>query len=201
MGVYDQIFMETVVKAKLAKIKILPPFRAEKMFADCQNCCFSPANKDPEFYDFGDDILKSDPMNTAKIYIFVNQGQPSINRLEDLRGKKVGIRRGMPYGKKFEKIQLKTELVTKLEQNINMIRSGRIDAFVAYVPDAYIAFRDLGISPPFPHDISNPIGIHPDCLVCRGVEPDFIAKFNELMKELRASGRLRDILGDNYVVE
>ncbi|KPA11488.1 Extracellular solute-binding protein, family 3 [Candidatus Magnetomorum sp. HK-1] len=199
-GVYDLILKETVVKAKLATLKIYPPARAEKTFADCQNCCFSPANKNPEFYEFGDDIVQTDPMNFAKIYIFVNQGQPPIYRLEDLRDKKVGIRHGMPYGKSFEKAKLKTDIVTKLELNIKKVQKGHIDAFIAYIPDAYKAFRTLGISP-YPYDISNPIAIHPDRLVCRGVEPEFITKFNELLKQLRTSGRLRDILGDNYVPE
>jgi len=199
-GVYDQILEETVVKNHLATVHLYPPARAEKMFSECQNCCFSPANKNQEFYDFGDDIVQTHPMNIAKIYIFVNKGQRPIHRLEDLRGKKVGIRTGMPYGKSFENIKLNTQAVPKLELNIKKVQKGRIDAFIAYIPDAYNAFRQLGMEP-LPHDVANPVAVHPDSLVCRNVQPEFISKFNALLKNLKESGRLKSILGDDYIPE
>ena len=199
-GVYDQILQETVIKNNLATIKLYPPARAESMFSKCKNCCFSPANKNPEFYDYGDDIVQTDPMNIAKIYIFVKKGQAPINRLEDLKGKKIGVRTGMPYGKSFDNAKLKTQAVPKLELNIKKVQIGRIDAFVAYIPDAYNAFRGLGIEP-LPHDVAKPVAVHPDSLVCRNVQPEFIDKFNELLKELRDSGRLKSILGDDYIPE
>jgi len=137
-------------------------------------------------------------MNIAKVYIFVNQGQTPISCLEDLKEKKVGIRLGMPYGKSFENAKLKTYEVPEIGQNIKKIKAGRIDAFVAYIPDAYRAFRELGTAP-YPHDASNPLAVHPDRLVCRGVDQEFITKFNELLKQLKDSGRLKEILGDDFI--
>ena len=199
-GAYDQIITETLIKPGLATLEVYSPVRAKKLFAKCQNCCLSPANKDPEFYEFGKDIVQTDRINTAKIYIFVNKGQQPISRLEDLQDKTVGIRRGMPYGKGFEKAKLETLIIINLEQHIRLMQIGRIDAFLAYVPDAYKMFRQLGIAP-YPHDAFNPVGVVPDRLVCRGVQPEFITTFNERVKQLRISGRLKDILGDNYIAE
>lgn len=201
-GVYDQIITETVVKARLAILNVYPPARAARNFSNCQNCCFSPANENPEFYEFGENVVQTDPMNFAKIYIFVPPGKSPISHLEDLLSKKVGVRRGMPYGKSFEniKIKLKTVTVTNLKQNIRLIQAGRIDVFIAYVPDAYKIFRELSLKP-FPHDVSHPIAVHQDRMVCKGVKPEFIAKFNEILNQMRTSGRLEQILGENYISE
>ncbi len=177
-GGYDKIIEKSLIKPGLATLENFPPAKAENEFSKCTNCCFSPANKNPEFYDFGDDIVKTNPMGVAKIYIFTGKGQKSISRLSDLKGKKVGIRFGMPYGKSFESAGLKTEGVPSIEQNIKKLDKGRIDAFVAYVPDAYDAFKRLGI-PPYPHDVDNPIAVHEDCLVCRDVPSEVIDAFNK----------------------
>lgn len=200
MGVYDLIIKETVVKARRGALNILPPARAYKIFANCQNCCLSPANKNPEFYDFGENIMQTEPMNLAKLYIFVRQGQAAIYRLEDLKDKHVGIRHGMPYGKSVEQARLKTKSVYKIESNIKMLNKGRIDAFLAYVPDAYQVFRTLGIKP-YPHDVAHPVVVHSERLVCRGVEVEFITLFNKQLKQLKTSGRLKRILGENYIID
>lgn len=180
-GEYDQIIEKAVVSSGLAKLEVQPPARAEDSFASCTNCCFTPANKNPDFYDFGDDIVQTTPMNTAKIYIFTNEGQPTLNNVDDLKGKSVGIRKGMPYGNTFDAAGLNTSTVTTIEANIKKLQAGRIDAFVAYVPDVYAAFEGLGMKP-LPHDADNPIAIHEDSLVCKGVSSDFVSKFNSAIQ-------------------
>ena len=103
-------------------------------------------------------------------------------------------------GKNFKKAQFETSVVNKLEQIIKMLQLGHLDAIVASVPEVYAAFRRLGIKP-FPHDVSHPIAVHQDRLLCRGVKIAFIDKFNKLLKQLRNRGRLKNILGDNYIAE
>ncbi len=199
-GAYDQLITETVINSGLASLAVYPPAKAKNKFSECQNCCFSPANKNPEFYEFSENFTQTDPMNTAKIYIFVNKGQPPISRLEGLQNKKVGIRFGMPYGKSFEEANLTTYTVYKLEGQVRLIQNGRIDAFVAYVPDVYKMFRELNLEP-FPHNVSRPIAVHPDRLVCKGVKLEFINIFNEMLQKQKMSGRLKNILGKNYIAE
>jgi len=82
-GVYDKIIDEKLLKPGLANLKILPPKKAEDSFSKCKDCCFSPANLSEEFYDFGNDVVKTNPMGIAKIFIFTSKGKKTINNLLD----------------------------------------------------------------------------------------------------------------------
>ncbi len=94
-GVYDHIVNKLVAQSGEAKLEVLPGLRAEKKFASCMNCCITPANTNPKFYDFGPDVVATDPMNVAEIYIFSKAGTPAIKSTDALEGKRVGIRQGM----------------------------------------------------------------------------------------------------------
>ncbi len=202
LGAYDKIVSETVIHSQLASLNVYPPARAEGSFSNCQNCCISPANKNDEFLWANENFLQTEPMAIAKVYIFVAPGQLPIYRLEDLLGKKVGLRRGMPYGKSIDSIKNNLDIVSvsRIKQNIRMVQAGRIDAFIAFTPDAYNAFRNIDLKP-FPHDTSRPIATFPDSLVCRGVNPEFIEKFNNRLHQMRISGRIKRILDSNYITE
>nr|WP_319492843.1 transporter substrate-binding domain-containing protein [uncultured Desulfobacter sp.] len=176
-GEYDKIIDKVLLKPGLATLKILPPAKVIDIFSKCDNCCFSPANLNKEFYDFGDDVVKTKPMNIAKIYIFTAKGKETFNDLSQLKDKKVGARFGMPYGKTFDASGLNVEYAKTIELNIKKLDKGRLDAFIAYVPDAYDAFKNLNVEP-YPHDVDNPIAVHEDCLVCRGVSAEMIETFN-----------------------
>ena len=180
-GEYDQIINRILLNSNRATLKVLPPARAESAFKNCNNCCFSPANKNPEFYDFGLGYVQTKPMGVAKIYIWTRKGSSAIHNLSDLKGKKVGIRHGMPYGKTFDNSGLKTESVSTINSNILKLKKGRIDAFIAYVPDAYAAYSEMGIEPQT-HAKDKPLAIHEDSLICRGVSDDFIQTFNKGLK-------------------
>ncbi len=84
-GVYDVILNGILVSTGVASLKVLPPARADAGFEACQNCCYSPANKNPEFYSFGSDTKESDPMDVAKVYIFSAPGKSVYSSLQALR--------------------------------------------------------------------------------------------------------------------
>ncbi|MEH6346090.1 MAG: transporter substrate-binding domain-containing protein [Bermanella sp.] len=197
-GAYDLIIKEAMASKKSYTVEVQVPAYAEKLFKKCTNCCISPANKSPEFYDYGDQAVETSAMNVAKIYIYTAQGSATINNLADLKGKKVGVRHGLPYGKSYDNAGLNSKAVDKIEKNIKKIDHGSIDAFIAYVPDANIIFKSLGLKP-YPHDKANPMAVHPDAMVCKNVDPQFIKTFNDGIKSLSQSGRLKAILGDGYV--
>ncbi len=198
-GSYDKIITQVFSQEKLATLKIYPPIRAQLMFAQCQkNCCFSPANKRDDFYHFNGDISQTEAMNIAKIYIFVGKNQRPIDNLAALQNKKIGARTGMPYGTNFEKAQLTVHYVDTIEQNIQKLLLGRIDAFIAYVPDAYNVFRKLKMKP-LPHNIQKPMAIHEDRLVCKGVSQYFIDTFNKNLQRLKKKHLLKQLLGHNYI--
>lgn len=179
-GEYDVIIKNALVNEKRAKLKVMPPARVEKTFETCSNCCWSPANKNPEFYQFDDSVVVSKPMGIAKIHLFTKPGSEVLNSWDQLADKKVGFRHGMPYGKTFDAGKFKKNGVKSIEKNIALLEAGRIDAFVAYVPDAYVVFEALG-KLPFPHDEDHPLVEHPDALACRGVDAKTIEDFNKML--------------------
>ena len=198
-GAYDKIINQYPGSKKAFTILLVPPARANTLFKSCNNCCISPTNNNPAFYDFGGHIVQTLAMNTAKIYIFTPRNSPKIKgEVELLSGKRVGIRRGLPYGKKFEATNISPEIVNSLEQNFSKLELGRLDAVVAYAPDAYIMFADKKIEA-YPHDKNNPLEIHEDALMCNGVSKNFINSFNAYLEKSKKNGYLKRILGDAYI--
>ncbi len=161
-GLYDVTIQQATGQAVL----IMSPGRAVKAYENCTDCCISPANKNPDFYDYGDEHLVSQPMFTAKVYIFSKPGDASIDDVSLLKGKKVGTRKGMPYGNNVESSGARFMRVDKLAQNIKKLERGRLDYMVAYTPDVYDVFDTLGKTP-FPHAKNAPVAIHEDSLLCK----------------------------------
>lgn len=199
LGAYDTILKQFHFPSETLVIKQVPPARAESIFSQCSNCCLSPANKNPDIHSYKEDVFETLPMNVAKVYIFSQRGQGVIIKgIDALKHKAIGVRRGMNYGKRFANAGLSLEAVDSLAQNFGKLEKKRLDAVVAYIPDAYILFNQEKIKP-FPHSIHHPITIHNDALICRGVPNDFISAFNQHIKKYRANGKLKAILGDAYV--
>jgi hypothetical protein len=182
-GTYDQMIRTSLVEKGLATLKLLPPARAESLFSNCTNCCLSPGNDNPEFYDWGQDIQVTEPMAVAKVIIFSPPNMPVISELTSLEGSLIGIRSGMPYGKSFDLANLITQSTLTIESNIQRLNNHRIDYMVAYIPDAYDAFQSLG-QEPLPHDPESPLAVHNDALVCRGVNESTLKVFNDFVGEL-----------------
>ena len=186
-GYYDKIINEILIKPGFAVLTTLPIKRGIMAFENqCEKCCISPANMDPNFHPYqGTQYLQTDPMGIAKAFVFTPIGELAIKSLKELKGKNIGVTRGVHYGKEFEQMKLKTFAVKDISQNINKVNLKRIDAFIAYSPDVYLAFKKLGIKP-FPHEKNSPIAIHYERLVCKGVELSFINLFNRELAQMAA---------------
>lgn len=201
-GSYDKIIHELEYTDEPIQLIILPPARAMAQFKNCKNCCLTPTNKNPDFYNFNDfngALVETLPMNTAKIYVFYPRLSQAISGgIDAIKGKRVGIRRGLPYGKRFDNANLNLDIADSLKQNFAKLERKRVDVVVAYVPDAYIFFDEIDTRS-FPHAIDFPLAIHNDALVCKGVSNDFIQAFNFHIKHYQASGKLKKILGKAYI--
>lgn len=197
-GNYDRVLSAMKSDAALDHdISVLPPNRAYETFERCQNCCLTPANMNQEFYSYSAGYIESRPMSVAKIFIWTPPGTPPIRDLQKLAGRKVGARKGMPYGKTVESSGLKLRLASSIESNIRKAKAKRIDAFLAYVPDALTAFEAEGVAP-FPHDPDAPVAIHPDGLLCKDTPElrSFVDRFNSALQDMEENGRLATIIGD-----
>ena len=199
-GAYDSIVKELVLDKDLGELKVLPGFRAEQEFANCRNCCITPANTNPAFYDFGSDVFATDPMNVAEIYIFSQRGSDPIVTVDQIAGKRVGIRRSMATSLKsvLDRGDFKLQPVDTIEQNVAKLDRGRIHAFIDFVPDVYLAAGEIGIEP-HPHAKGKPLERHPDSLACRNVSPTFLKTFNDGLRAMKDEGELQLILGESLI--
>ena len=185
-GEYDRVINDFINEGLSASLVVYSPARALEKFKHCQHCCVSPANTNEEFYDFDQSVLLTQPIDVAKIYIFSKVGAQPISHLSKLKGKVVGLRFGMIYGKTIDNAEFTRLKVSDLSEHLLLLEHGHIDAFIAYVPDAYHMFEKKGILP-LPHDVKNPIVIHSDNLVCKSTVGDFVEQFNHLLIKRNSS--------------
>jgi hypothetical protein len=196
-GLYDQIIATAAQNGADVSVKALPPNRAFALFESGKAPCITPANKNPAFYDFPFETVQSTPMFVAKVYIFTPDGTAPVSDLKALQGQKVGIRTGMPYGQDVEGAGLNFVDAPTIESNIKKLQAGRIDSFIAYYPDVYTAFDQLGMAP-LPHAVDAPVATHEDSILCRtdmGGE-GIVASFNKALDAMSADGSLAKLLGE-----
>lgn len=197
-GVYDQLIRLATPDGYSISLQVLPNHRASNKFKTCTNCCLSPANLNPNFYSFGKEVKATQPLNRAKAYIFSLTEDEVYTKLSQLVGKRVGLERGMNYGKAVAAGDFIPSVTNTLLQNFKMLAIHRIDTMIAYTPDIYQAFKEVDPNR-FHYDEMQPIAIHNDALVCRDVELDFIKGFNTNLESLRNTGELKEVLGELYV--
>jgi len=198
-GAYDLLLNEALKGIKgPVNIKLLDPGSSTVNFTSCENCCISPANNNANFYNWSGKIEELAAFNYAKVYAFSKQGAELITSLEQLKGKKVGGRTGMPYGNKVEGAGLNLIGADTIEENIRKTESGELDAFVAFVPDAYMAYKAAGVTN-IPYSKKSALSIHIDRMICRNAPRVFIDKYNANMKTMRDRGFIRRKLGDQFV--
>lgn len=198
-GVYDLILKEALTNVTApVTLNLGDPEETFKTFETCTDCCYTPANNSPLFYDWEGEVVELAAMNYAKVYIFSPPGKPAFSTFDQLKGKRVGARTGMDYGKDVAESGLPLMTSDSIVENIQKLDAGELDAFIAFVPDAYLAFKSLNVKP-YPHSERTPMAIHIDRVICRGAPGEFTDSLNNSMKALRKNGTMRRILGDTYV--
>ncbi|MCY4360640.1 MAG: transporter substrate-binding domain-containing protein [Gammaproteobacteria bacterium] len=198
-GLYDQI-ISAVGRTDGIRYEVVPltPKLALASFESGERDCLAPANINPDFYNLSIDTVASKSLAEAKIYLFTKTGSQPTHDLSLFAGRKVGVRSGISYGNKVKNSAIRPVAALTIEANIKNLEDGRIDAFLAYWPDAYSVFDVMGI-PELPHDVDNPIAVHEDSLVCRANEKGktIVNRFNEGLGKLESSGELARISGNN----
>jgi len=180
-GEYDKILMAAFKKVSVdLTYKIVPPARADLSFDKHKVDCIIPYDKS---FHKNPDTVNSLPLNIAKAYIYTDFNTLPIHNISDLSQKTVGARNGMLYGKDFDQINASVQYVERIEQNIDKLLSGRIDAFVAWSPDSDKAFKLKGISP---LTRGKAFMEHKDSMLCHDNEQNraFIKELNKALKEI-----------------
>lgn len=196
-GVYDLVLQKTAEQGVHFELSVLPLKRADKLLENCASCCITPANKSPDFYNYGDDYITSDSMFVAKVFAWTLPDTPSITSLDGLKGKKIGTRMGMIYGKNIDNAPLKFVEAPTIEANIKKLKHKRIDAFIAYTPDAFTSFEDAG-EKTYSHSPNHPLAAHEDQVICKKSPQteNFIKSFNSALAVMRHDGTLKALVGE-----
>jgi len=178
-GEYDTIITNTLNQSGVkADIKVYSPTRVTQLFESGKVDCMSPANKNPEFYSFNFETIETKPMFQAKVFIYNKAGDKPYTSLDQLKGKKVGVRGNMIYGKAIDDSGLDFKKARDIESNLERLNNGEIDAIIAFWPDSDTAFENAGITP-LAH--AEAIAVHDDSVLCR----DSYAS-NEFVKAMNA---------------
>jgi ABC-type amino acid transport substrate-binding protein len=198
-GDYDKILSRAFAIANLDVSYIrAEPEQIEADFKSNKLDCVIPL--DERFWSESGKFFNSAPLNTAKIYIFSGKDDGPYTSFEQLKGKKVGARQGMPYGPKFDAAKLNAVLVNDDDENAKKLAAGSIDAFVAYVPDMWVWSVTRRSTLPN-HDRAKPADVHRDAFLCRDTQAarDFVKAFDNAVKTMKSSEELQKLLGRSYV--
>lgn len=197
-GLYDQVFSAiNNTSEDQFSVTVMAPNRAFKDFEAGKYDCITPANTNPDFYQFAFETIASTAMTEAKVYLFTKKGSSPETDLSKFSDKKVGVRSGMPYGNTVENSGIKQVEGRTIEANIKKLAAGRIDAFLAYWPDVYAVFDSLGMEQ-LPHNPDSPVARHDDTLLCRTDKNGAAAvpAFNDGFGTLESNGELTRIFGE-----
>ena len=89
-------------------------------------------------------IRISFPLGIFKQYIFTKAGSSALTSIDQLKGKRVGGILGDDEQDRFsafEKAKINYVFVTRIEQNVKKLLSGRIDTMISFMPDV-AAYED-----------------------------------------------------------
>lgn len=199
-GDYDQVIQKALQAIDGGvEYRARPTPRANLEFENKEADCIFPV--DERFYKSQAKLINSEPINIAKVYIYSRKGDGPWHSLDQIRGKKIGIKAGVPLGPKWDSSGLKAEVVKKDEQNIVKLNERRIDVFLAFVPDMNILGVQMGIEKMPIFDSARPFEAHREALLCHESEKvrSFLKKFNSEIVSMKKKGALRVLLGKSFV--
>ncbi len=140
-GLYQRIIAEALPEseARSAGYRISQPFfpykRALAVFLNGSADCVFSFTKVAERELGADRIVASFPLGAFGYFMFSRQGEPALTMPEQLKGKKVGgvVGHDSYYQHAIGDIEL--QLVASDEQNIELLKLGRIDYLIGAIPD------------------------------------------------------------------
>ncbi len=198
-GVYQLLIKEAAKRANIDYTEhFYPQKRALYYFFKKESPCIY-AYTDIAVTKLGKDKIKASfPLGIFKQYIFTNGGTPALTSIDQLKGKRVGGIIGdgeQDWFAAFKKAKINYEFVTRIEQNINKLMAGRIDAMISFMPDV-AAYEDK-----LSYAKHKPIFSSFDMMTCHNNSEgnQFINKISIALKEMKADGTIKAILGDLYL--
>lgn len=141
-------------------------------------------------------IVQSYPLGKFEFYVFTPPGQPGVRSLKELNGRVVGGIMG--HELYFDRLAWEShdlELVRSEEQALQMLELGRLDAFIAAVPDMNPFLDRVSYAPGYPLLHSY------DRLNCHNTPRNraFVRELSRELKKLKAQGVYQEEAQGLYV--
>jgi len=200
-GQYNQLWNKLTSLGVSKKLLVFPLKRALRNYKPTGNSCIFPSKINslikifPQFNN--SDFIASNGVDYVRIKVMTRPGEPVVKELSQLRGKRVAIWNGLDPKAFLPGLDVRIETTLNEEVRLKMLYGNRVDAIIGFIPDALIAADKLGIKVPSHEGAYTYFADSPITLVCYNTEENrkFINKFNTLIKQLKLSGELREILG------
>lgn len=195
-GLYDKILV-ALFKDSGEKVsyKVMAATEAEKLFVNKEVDCVFPLDKIAAKVDF----VVSQPLNHSKLYIYTRAGEGTMKSLNELKGKKIGMKAGATHGARWEAAKLPAEAVADDETNLRNLQAKKIDAFLAFGTEisAQLSKKKMAT---LAYDVTAPLEVRKDSLLCaKSAKVDsFLKKFNASLGAMKKSGWVQKQLGDLY---
>lgn len=192
-GKYDKILLETKIPVSY---KVYPPKRAASLFLSKKFDCILPGNLG---YMTQKDLIQTAPFNKAKLYLFMLKSE-ELKSISDIKNQNIIVVSGIEYPDKLKKYNLKYSYASNEEAGIKMLLQGRENYMLGYFPDLN-RYKKEFIEENIQYDAKNPIEIIYDTISCHNTEAsqNFIKSFNKKIEQMKSSGKLIEILGDDYI--
>lgn len=200
-GAYDKVLKKIKAQGVDFSLHFSPIIRAKHNFKNKIDDCLCPSDASGSFFPFP--TVQSTPINYAKAYIFTRKNEPAISNIQELEGKKIGVRKGMFVDESFaQEVQFEIEQVRDLELNYKKLQAKRIDAFVAYTPDIWNLLGDRELAN-LNYDSKLSLFTHAESMVCHDTPANraFIKQFDHELNTLIKQGQIEKILGISYTAK
>ncbi len=139
----------------------------------------------------------SEQLFSEKLVIYFNKANPvNYTKIDDLKGKRVGVLRGWSYGDDFDNARkagaFLTEEIGSDDQNFQKLDLGRLDAVVAVSEsgaDLMVKYKNIGAA-------ATPLAENPSFLAFakRANQTALLKQFDQTIAELKKSGEFKKIV-------
>ncbi len=196
-GKYQQVMKESAKRAGVTYQEIFYPIkRALAVFEhEEKDCIYSYMDQAKEIAG-PEKIITSYPITVFKLYMFTRKGTEPPTSPEQLVGKQVGGVMGHEgFYDRLKDLKIDYSMANDDNQNLKMLEMERVDVLLGFLPDLAEASADMAYAP----DAYLYTGY--DAINCRK-NPEteiFIEKISRAIKEMKADGTLKSIMGSYYV--
>ncbi len=126
-------------------IEVKNPPRALRAFSAGEYHVLMPA-LDTLFTDMQHVLRSEELFYIKRDFVFTLKNKPVIDRIEQLRGLRVGLTSAYPYARELlDDADIDLVFVDTDEQNAMLLKKGRIDAFIVEESSGIQAFRNTGL--------------------------------------------------------